>query len=61
MLVSTHILREAEAIADRVLLLHNGRLVFDGAPDEMKRDGSLEDAFYRLTESKAAGEAAPVS
>jgi ABC-2 type transport system ATP-binding protein len=49
LLVSTHILQEAGAIADRVLLLHAGCLVFDGTPDEMRNSGSLEEAFYRLT------------
>ena len=29
-LVSTHILQEVEAIADHVLFVHNGRLVFEG-------------------------------
>jgi ABC-2 type transport system ATP-binding protein len=53
LLVSTHILHEADAVADRVLLLHRGGLVFDGAPAAMKDNGSLEAAFYRLTDSKA--------
>lgn len=48
-LISTHILQEVDAIADRVLLVHNGRLIFDGAPDELKENGSLEEPFYRLT------------
>ena len=49
LLVSTHILREVDAIAERVLLMHEGRLVFDGTPDEMRESGSLEEPFYRLT------------
>ena len=49
LLVSTHILHEAEAIANRVLLVHNGRLAFDGSLDDLKEDGSLERPFYRLT------------
>ena len=48
-LISTHILQEVEAIADRVLFVHNGRLVFDGTPDELRKDGSLEDRFHELT------------
>src|SRR5206468_6204716 len=48
-LMSTHILQEAHAIAERVLLLNEGRLVFDGIPDDMREDGSLEEPFYRLT------------
>lgn len=52
-LISTHILHEADAIADRVLLVNNGRLVFDGAVDELKEHGSLEQPFYRLTSGGA--------
>ena len=48
-LISTHILQEVEATADRVLLIDEGRLIFDGTPDELKQDGSLEKPFYRLT------------
>jgi ABC-2 type transport system ATP-binding protein len=48
-LISTHILREVEVTADRILLIHSGRLVFDGTPGELGHDGSLEEPFYRLT------------
>ena len=48
-LLSTHILQEVEAVADRVLLVHNGQLVFDGEPNELREEGSLEEPFYRLT------------
>ena len=53
LLISTHILHEAEAIADRVLLVNNGRLVFDGPLVELEEDGSLERPFYRLTDDGA--------
>ena len=49
MLISTHILQEAEAIADRVLLVCNGRLVYDGPLSELQENESLESPFYRLT------------
>lgn len=49
LLISTHILHEAEAVADRVLLVNSGRLVFDGQVDELEENGSIEEAFYRLT------------
>jgi len=49
-LLSTHILQEVEAVADRVLVIYDGRLVFDGTPEELKRDGSIEQSFYDLTE-----------
>ena len=48
-LLSTHILQEVDAVADRVLFVHDGRLVFDGTPDELRENGSLETSFYRLT------------
>ncbi len=51
-LLSTHILQEVEAVADRVMLIHNGYLVFDGSPDELREDGSLEKPFYRLTSER---------
>ena len=50
-LISTHILQEVDAVADRVLFVNEGRLVFDGTPGELKKDGSLEEPFYRLTEA----------
>ena len=49
LLVSTHILHEAEAVADRVLLVNSGRLAFDGPVGELEENGSIEQAFYRLT------------
>ena len=49
-LVSTHILQEVEPVADRVLFIHDGKIVFDGAPAEMRREGkTLEEQFHRLT------------
>jgi ABC-2 type transport system ATP-binding protein len=49
-LVSTHILQEVEPIADRVLFIHDGRIVFDGTSAELTAGGvSLEDQFARLT------------
>ncbi len=55
-LISTHILQEVDAIADYVIFVHNGRLVFEGTPAELKEDGSLEEPFYRLTHADGAGE-----
>jgi ABC-2 type transport system ATP-binding protein len=56
-LLSTHILQEVEAVADRVILINEGRVTFDGLPGElMERYGSLEQAFYVLTGSAAVQE-----
>jgi len=49
-LLSTHILQEVEAVADRVLFVHAGEIVFDGTPQEMKARGpSLDEVFHQLT------------
>jgi ABC-2 type transport system ATP-binding protein len=55
---SIHQLAEAERIADRVLLLADGRALAFGAPSELKRaagkpDASLEDAFIELLEARS--------
>ena len=54
LLISTHILQEVEAVADRVLLIHNGRLLFDGPRVDLEENGSLEAPFYRLTGGRPA-------
>jgi ABC-2 type transport system ATP-binding protein len=49
-LLSTHILQEVEAVADRVIFIHLGKIVFDGTPKEMhSRAPSLDEVFYELT------------
>ena len=48
---ATHLVEEAEA-ADRVLVLHRGRLLADGAPADVARElgaATLEEAFIRAT------------
>lgn len=50
-LLSTHILQEVEAMADRVIVIHRGRIVFDGTPAGMLAGhATLDDAFHALTE-----------
>jgi len=49
-LLSTHILQEVEAMADRVLFINEGRLVLDGPIKELTKDGKpLEEHFRELT------------
>jgi len=49
-LLSTHILQEVKAIASRVLLIHQGRVVFDGSVQEMQKEGQdMEVRFRQLT------------
>ncbi|MEM9413198.1 MAG: ATP-binding cassette domain-containing protein [Planctomycetota bacterium] len=49
-LLSTHILQEVEAMADRVILINEGRKVFDGdlADIDPEKDG-LDHVFAKLT------------
>lgn len=35
--LTTHYLEEADALADRVVVINHGRLIADGSPDEIKR------------------------
>jgi ABC-2 type transport system ATP-binding protein len=46
-LLSTHILQEVQAIASRVLFIHEGRLVFDGPVADLGPD--LDARFHQLT------------
>lgn len=50
-LLSTHILQEVEAMADRVVMINEGRVVFQGTPQELKGkgDGDMDRAFHELT------------
>ncbi len=52
--MSTHTLDVAEQVADRIGIIHHGRLVALGTLAELRRqaalDGRLEDVFLRLTE-----------
>jgi len=52
-LLSTHILQEVRAVCSRVLLIDEGRLVFDGDGDELGDSGSaMEEKFRELTSSE---------
>ena len=49
-LLSTHILQEVTAMANRVVFINEGRLVFDGSVAELTKDGkTLEEQFSELT------------
>ena len=55
-LLSTHILQEVEAVASRVVFITEGRLVFDGTVDEMRKgEKDLDQRFRKLS---TAGEGA---
>ena len=49
-LLSTHILQEVNAVCSRVVLISEGRLVFDGPTSELGEGGSaMEEKFRSLT------------
>jgi len=49
-LLSTHILQEVHAVCGRVVLINDGRLVFDGLTSELGSEGSaMEQKFHELT------------
>lgn len=55
--VSTHQLSLAEEMADRIGIIHQGRLIAVGTPEELRRQsgaaGALEQAFLALTDAEA--------
>ncbi len=53
-LLSTHILREVEVMADHVLLISDGRLVFQGTPVELAAGKGIEERFHELTKGVVA-------
>ena len=50
-LLSTHIMQEVEAMANRVIMIHEGHLVYDGPMNKLAESGeTLDQAFRRKTE-----------
>lgn len=55
-ILSTHIMREAERLCDRVAIIHQGRILVEDAPAALCGDGrDLEDVFAELVEAADAG------
>ena len=49
-LLSTHILQEVEAMADRVIMINDGRKIYDGdVPGLKDMHENLDNAFYTMT------------
>ncbi|MEQ4206917.1 ATP-binding cassette domain-containing protein [Actinopolymorpha sp. B9G3] len=48
-LLSSHLLHEVEQVADRIVMIGRGRVLAEGAVDELSRGRSLEDTFLELT------------
>jgi ABC-2 type transport system ATP-binding protein len=57
-LLTTQYLEEADALADRVALLDRGRIVAEGAPDELKRSVPGGHASLRFRDVEALSAAA---
>lgn len=59
---STHVMGEAEEVADRVGFLHRGRLVYEGSKEEALAlgEGSLERAFVRQVRGLDGGGASAI-
>lgn len=56
-ILTTHYLEEAEALADRIGIMHNGKLKALGTAEQLKEstgEATLEDVFLKLTEEEAA-------
>ncbi len=49
-LVSSHQLAEMQNTVDDVLIINKGKLIAQGSMSEVKGEGTLEEAFLRLTE-----------
>ena len=64
--LSTHQLSVAEEMADRIGIIHQGKLIAVGSRDELRKqsgmDGALEKTFLSLTadEKKLAENQAPL-
>jgi sodium transport system ATP-binding protein len=59
---STHIMREAQRLCDRVVILHRGRTLAQGSLAELSQryaEPDLEDLFVRLLRQAEADSAAP--
>ena len=47
--MTTHTMSVAEAVCDRIGILHRGRMVASGSTAELKSNRALEDVFLELT------------
>ena len=50
-LVSSHLIKELESVADHVVVLSRGRVIADGATDQIRADhADLEEAYFHLVD-----------
>ena len=52
--VTTHSFEEAERLADRVVILHRGRVAADGTPAQVAGPDGLESRYFALTRERAS-------
>jgi ABC-2 type transport system ATP-binding protein len=61
-LLTTHYMEEADALCDRIALMHLGRIRAEGSPDELKDElgpeATLDDVFRQATGNNLQGEVA---
>jgi sodium transport system ATP-binding protein len=60
---STHIMREAERLCDRIAIMHRGRILAEGPLDELRdehHEPDLEELFFRLISEQEIGHPARV-
>ncbi|MBA4149345.1 MAG: ABC transporter ATP-binding protein [Verrucomicrobia bacterium] len=62
--LSTHQLSVAEEVADRIGIIHQGKLAAIGTPEELRKQsgvsGALEEAFLAITAEERAPQETPV-
>lgn len=54
-LFSTHIMREAEKLCDRIAIIHRGKILAEGTLDELRElhsEHDLEELFFQLISSR---------
>lgn len=58
-LFSTHIMREAERLCDRIAIMHRGHILAEGSLDELRErhgEPDLEELFFRLISKRQSEE-----
>jgi len=45
-IISTHIMQEASAVCDRMLIINKGKIIADGTTDELSRTGENEQSIF---------------
>jgi sodium transport system ATP-binding protein len=58
--LSSHIMQEVAALADRIVIVSDGRIALQGTPEELRRSTGLvdlEEIFMAATEGRGASPA----